>query len=546
VVLGALHSQPSLSVDGEGGLRTGPLVGAPDVTVVTAVYNTMPYLTECLQSLVDQSIGLSRMEIIAIDDGSDDGSGDELDKWAKRYPGTLTVLHQPNSGGPAAPSNRALAMATGRYVFFLGADDRLGVEALERLVTAADDLDADIVLGRLVGAAGRYVNQAVYADGNRDDINLTDSALPWALSNTKLFRRSMVEEHGIRFPEELRSGSDQPFTLRAIAVARRIAVRADYKFYYAVRRVDSSNITYRTSLTGFVHDATAIMETVTNVVVDPVARERVLLRHFSWELGKLLGERFLAADRDQQKNVHEGVRALADRYMSEAIRVSLEARHRIPLSVAQYGTLDDLLAVIKHYVASGLSPAVIDGDRVFAALPGFREPLRGFSDSWFDFSDDLPRLVRTARVTGVEWGLDEDGRTSLVVRLRVALPHLDTVAGGTARVIVGDQPAPLTVEEEGPTGTVVRAELPLALLRGGGGGPEVLPVHFSCSVLGQAHTVAVTGSPPSGLTRILCRRGLRFSTVVAGYDGKRHLVVRINPVGPRRVARRLLAGLHRR
>jgi glycosyltransferase involved in cell wall biosynthesis len=512
---------------------------------VTAVYNTMPYLTECLQSLVDQSIGLSRMEIIAVNDGSNDGSGDELDEWAKRYPGTLTVLHQPNSGGPAAPSNRALAMATGRYVFFLGADDRLGVEALERLVTAADELDADIVLGRLVGAAGRYVNQAVYADGNRDDINLTDSALPWALSNTKLFRRSMVEEHGIRFPEELRSGSDQPFTLRAIAVARRIAVRADYKFYYAVRRLDSSNITYRTSLTGFLHDATAIMETVTEVVMDPVARERVLLRHFSWELSKLLGERFLTADRDQQKDVHEGVRALADRYMSETIRVSLEARHRIPLSVAQHGTLDDLLAVIKHHVASGLSPAVIEGDRVFAALPGFREPFRGFPDSWFDLSDDVPRLARTARVAGVEW-MDEDGRRSLVVRLHIALPQLDALAGGTASVIIGDQPAVLTLGEESPTGTLLRAELPLADMRGHGGKPQVLPVRFSCVVLGEEHTAAVIGSPPAGLTRILCRRGLRFSTVAAGHDGKRHLVVRINPVGPRRVARRLLAELRRR
>jgi hypothetical protein len=526
-------------------VRTESPAGVPDVTVVTAVYNTMPYLTECLQSLVDQSIGLSRMEIIAVDDGSNDGSGHELDEWARKYPDTLTVVHQPNSGGPAAPSNRALTLATGRYVFFIGADDRLGTEALERLVTAADELDADIVLGRMVGAAGRHVYQAVYADGNRDDISLTDSALPWALSNTKLFRRSMIEEHGIRFPEDLRSGSDQPFTLRAIAAARRIAVRADYKYYYAVRRVDASNITYRTSLTGFLRDTASIMETVIEVVPDPVARERVLQRQFSWELGKLLGERFLAADRDQQKNVHEGVRALSDRFMSETIRASLEARHRIPLSVAQHGTLDDLLAVIRHQVASGLSPAVVDGDRVFAALPGFREPLRGFPDSWFDFTDDVPRLARTARVTDAEWALDEAGRKSLVVHLRVALPDLDTVAGGTASVLVGDQSAALTTEGASPVGTVVRAEIPLARLRGGGRMLDVLPVRFSCTVLGQAHTAAVIGSPSSRLIWTLRRDGLRFSTVAAGYDGK-SLVVRINPVGPRRIARKLLASLRRR
>ena len=131
----------------------------PDVTVVVAVYNTMPYLTRCLTSLVEQTIGLDRLEIVAVDDGSTDGSGAELDRFAAAYPGTVKVIHQPNSGGPAAPSNRALDLATGRYVFFIGADDYLGPEALERLVAAADRYGSDVVLGRMVGVNSRYVHQ---------------------------------------------------------------------------------------------------------------------------------------------------------------------------------------------------------------------------------------------------------------------------------------------------------------------------------------------------------------------------------------------------
>src|SRR5690242_3418678 len=104
----------------------------PDVTVVTAVYNTMPYLTECLTSLVEQTIGLDRLEVVAVDDGSTDDSLKELERFASLYPGTVKVLRQPNSGGPAAPSNKALDAATGRYVFFIGSDDRLAPFALER------------------------------------------------------------------------------------------------------------------------------------------------------------------------------------------------------------------------------------------------------------------------------------------------------------------------------------------------------------------------------------------------------------------------------
>ncbi|CAM5630873.1 hypothetical protein SMICM304S_11780 [Streptomyces microflavus] len=216
----------------------------PDVTVVVAVYNTMPYLTECLNSLVGQSIGVERLQVIAVDDGSTDDSGPELDRFAERYPGTVTVLHQENSGGPAAPGNRALELATGRFVYFIGSDDYLGEEALERMVACADANESDVVIGKMVGTNGRYVHQKLYT-GDRPEVSLYDSELPYTLANTKLFRRELVEKHGLRFPEDLPVGSDQPFTIEACVRARRISVLSDYTYYYAVKRGDSSNITYR-------------------------------------------------------------------------------------------------------------------------------------------------------------------------------------------------------------------------------------------------------------------------------------------------------------
>jgi glycosyltransferase involved in cell wall biosynthesis len=520
------------------------VVRAPDVSVVVAVYNTMPYLTECLESVIGQSIGVDRLEIVAVDDGSTDGSGEELDAWAKRYPGIVTVQHQPNSGGPAQPSNRGLEAATGRYVFFLGADDYLGAEALERLVAAADELDADIVLGRLVGAGGRNVNQAVFADGDRDDIDLVNSPLAWALSNTKLFRRSLLIEHNIRYLEVLRSGSDQPFTLRAIAAARRIAVRADYTFYYAVRRTDSSNITYRTSLDHFVRDTAIIMDTAAEVIADPAARAKVLRRHFTWELGKLLGDRFLVADHDEQKRVQEGIRALADTYLSDAIRTSLDVQHRLRLSVAQYGTLDDLVAVARHYVERGLTPRVVEGGRWFAALPGFRDPARGFADEWFELTADLPRLAHSVKATKLAWARTPAGR-ALQVEMLSAVPELDR---SEIAVTVGDEPVTFSVPAEdnpaGLLGTVIRAELPLTSLAFGARA-QALPVRVTCTALGETYTTEVTGTKSAWAPGLILREGLRFFTVSTGYDRK-HLVVRVNPVGPRRIAGRLLRKLRGR
>ena len=88
-----------------GGCAGRPM-SAPDVSVIVAVYNTMPYLTECLTSLVGQSIGAGRMQIVAVDDGSTDRSGAELDRFAARHPGLFTVVHQRQlrrSGRPVQP-----------------------------------------------------------------------------------------------------------------------------------------------------------------------------------------------------------------------------------------------------------------------------------------------------------------------------------------------------------------------------------------------------------------------------------------------------------
>lgn len=514
---------------------------------MVAVYNTMPYLQECLASLLRQTIGTGRLEVVAVDDGSTDGSGAELDRWAEKHPGTVKVLHQENSGGPAGPSNRALDIATGRYVFFLGADDYLGAEALERLVDTADELDADIVLGRLVGAGGRVVSQAVFNPGDRDDITLVNSALPWALSNTKLFRRSMLEEHQIRYPVELRSGSDQPFTIRAVAVARRIAVRADYEFYYAVRRADSSNITYRTSLHNFVQDAAIVMDTAADVLTDPVARAKVLRRHFSWELGKLLGARFLKADRAEQQRVQDGIRKLAETYLTDDIRASLDVRHRVPLSIAQFGTLDDLVAVIRHYDKNGLGPVVSLGEHYYIGYPGFQDPAKGFPDDWFDASRHVQELVHQTGPAKVYWGQTARGKRALLVGWNSSLPNLRRDDEPAPRVLAGDRVAAhIKSGNDDGGGTDVLAEFTVDDLVAGERRKKRRKVRFIWTTLGESHSLPVTALDLTAARRILHRRGLRFYLVGTDLDQDTRLRVVVNPVTPRRIAGRLVRQLRKR
>ncbi|MEU6808101.1 glycosyltransferase [Streptomyces sp. NPDC046831] len=410
----------------------------PDVTVVVAVYNTMPYLTECLNSLVGQSIGRERLEIVAVDDGSTDDSGRELDRFARLYPDTVKVIHQPNSGGPAAPSNRALEVATGRYVYFIGSDDYLGEEALERMVACADAGDADVVVGKMAGTNGRYVHQALYKDGNRD-VSLYDSALPFTLANTKLFRRSLVEKHKLRFPENLPVGSDQPFTIEACVRARKISVVADYICYFAVKRGDASNITYRADHLSRLRCTAEIMDFTAGLLEPGPQRDAVLRRHFTWELAKLVQDDFPALDRALQREICAGIAKLADVYFTDGIRDAMDVKRRVRIALAQAGAVDELSEAISGEKEHGAPPFVVEGDRAYARYPGFRSPRLGLPDRTYELiGEAVPgRLAEGTELLSSGWEQPGDG---LVYTASVRLPVVGDVGGATLRLVQGAMP----------------------------------------------------------------------------------------------------------
>ena len=91
------------------------------LSVVVPCYNVEGYLSRCLSSLVHQDIDGSAYEVIAVDDGSTDSTGEICDRYAKEYP-QVKVVHQANRGVGAA-RNAGLDLARGKYLLFVDADD---------------------------------------------------------------------------------------------------------------------------------------------------------------------------------------------------------------------------------------------------------------------------------------------------------------------------------------------------------------------------------------------------------------------------------------
>ncbi|MGI8457413.1 MAG: glycosyltransferase [Propionibacteriaceae bacterium] len=378
----------------------------PLVSVVVPVYNTMPYLRACLDSVLAQTLGIDEIEIVAVDDGSTDTSAAELDRYAASYPDTVRVVHQPNSGGPAQPCNRGLELAVGRYVFFLGADDYLGPEALERLVRNAEDWSSDVIFGRMVGENGRSVDQRMFTSTRRD-VDFLGAPLAYTLSNTKLFRRSLIDELGLHYSLDLRIGSDQPFAVAALLGARRVSVVAGYPCYHAVRRDDASNISYATDWRTKASDIAAIIDHLAELTPAGPTRDALLSRHFHWEIDLLLRNNFVGLLPADRADLGARVAALADSYLTPGVEARLTAAGRIRVRLAQLGALDTLAEVIDVAREHPVRAMTLTGERVLDWFPAL-DPVTGtcppgWSTSWSELvTEDVgARLRSRTQVTEV-------------------------------------------------------------------------------------------------------------------------------------------------
>ena len=180
---------------------------------------------------------------------------------------------------------------------------------------------------------------------SQPDVELFASSLPYSLSNTKLFRRDLIEAHGIRYQQDLSIGSDQPFTLQALLHAKRISILSDYDYYYAVRRRDARNITAKTDHLERLRCTEQIMNLVADAVPAGPNRDAILRRHFMFELSRLLQPDLLRLDREIQQRVCSGVGLMVAEYLTESIADRVDASRRVKFRLAKAGRLDDLLAV---------------------------------------------------------------------------------------------------------------------------------------------------------------------------------------------------------
>lgn len=331
----------------------------PLVSLVIPVYNAMPYLVETLDSISHQGLDARELEVILVNDGSNDGSETVLAEYAQKNP-NFRVLNQPNSGGPADPCNKGIAAVRGKYFFVLGSDDVLAEGALGELTAYAEREGSDIVLAKMAGLNGRHAPSSMFKQ-TKADAHLVEDNLFMSLTAIKLFRTDLVHKTGARNPTHLRVGSDQPFTAACYLVADKISVCADRAYVLIRKREDGKNVTSspRNSLE-YAALLTATVEVIVQWTEPGEIRDGVLRRPVRGALHKALEPRFLALGKAEQESVVAEIQQAIGPYFTDEVAAHLGARSRLKVRLALEGRTDALRALIAWQKSGGQELLVRD------------------------------------------------------------------------------------------------------------------------------------------------------------------------------------------
>lgn len=283
------------------------------ISIVIPVYNVLPYLGECMESILSQA--RDGVEVILVDDGSTDGSGEACDSFSSDV-ADIHVIHKPN-GGLASARNAGMAIARGVYVAFVDSDDKLAPGAIGRLVDWASGADADICFLDCV---------KFFPDGSRkpfgckvhsDELKGLDADLALDVLSRldkfpdaaciKLYKRSFLKSNSVVFPDDGRFSEDLGFAIDCFLAAR--SFDAIDGPYYEYRQNREGSITSTLTPKHFFDLITFVDESVSKLVdqdgVPKNAKCASCLSFVSYELAIMTWMLGVLDKADREKGVKE-------------------------------------------------------------------------------------------------------------------------------------------------------------------------------------------------------------------------------------------------
>lgn len=185
------------------------------ISIIVPCYNVEYYIDRCVESLVNQTIGVENLELIFVDDASTDGTTERLKKWEERYPDSVLLVCCAENHKQGAARNIGLCYASAEYIGYVDSDDWVDQTMYEKMYAKVEQYHPDVVSvlytrdsqdGKVEFTADPKKNGEKYVEihTQQDREQFMQEGLTSGVWSG-IYRREMLQsDEGLVFPEDLR------------------------------------------------------------------------------------------------------------------------------------------------------------------------------------------------------------------------------------------------------------------------------------------------------------------------------------------------------
>lgn len=336
------------------------LTPEPILSVIVPCYKVEKYLKGTLDTILAQNE--IPIEVIVVDDGSPDRSGDIAREYAAND-ARIIVISQENAGLGAA-RNTGIRAATGKYLTFADSDDYIPVGSYKAMVDQLEESGSDFVVGSVERRRGLKTwvpewAQNVHSDDRiagklSDDPELLKDVFAW----NKVFRRTFWDEHIREFPVNIRY-EDQGPTAKAYTLSTKFDVLKRVVYTWVIRE-DGTSITQQKAKLADLQDRLAVMRNVAGILKENSTEEifnEWLLKSVGFDL-KPYYEQCPRTDDDYWDCISEGVSFLSE-LMTHELWNEVPFWERLIAFALLRGTRDDVTKIFQKKQEDGSGYQII-------------------------------------------------------------------------------------------------------------------------------------------------------------------------------------------
>lgn len=395
-----------------------------DISVIVPIYNVEEYLAECLDSILNQT--KKEFEVIMVDDGSTDSSGEIAKSYAEKYP-NFHYLYKENNGLGCA-RNYGVAHSDSKYIIFMDSDDRISEDLYEKMFNAAEKNGSDLTICNVARCNSKKtwsssLHKIAFSniDSNTHitkNTNLFYDTTSW----NKLILRSFYEENNFAFPENILY-EDIPVTIPMHFKANNVSVVESAYYYWRVRDGATKSITQTTDDFTNLYDRLSVLKMVNKFIEDNNIEDSYKIQ---WQIKLLQIDLIIYINNcttlpeETFRKTLDIVNEFIDEYIDEAVFSMLPLINQQKYAYARQYDTEKLIELIKYQKKDYYNAKIEEKNgRFVATLPD-----ELFTIENRDATNELALYEPKKNITDITLGKDKIEITAYLYKSRVNIGNV--------------------------------------------------------------------------------------------------------------------------